>query len=66
MAERSAAIKAETCDECGNYTKIIYMDKAPEAEPFADDLASLDLDILVGDAGWARATPHPFLVPAAG
>jgi FdhE protein len=66
LAETSAAIKAETCDECGTYTKIAFMDKEPGTEPFADDLATLALDILVGEAGWARATPNPFLLPAAG
>ena len=65
VTERSDAIKAETCDECGTYTKIVYLEKDPAADPFADDLASVALDILVGEAGWARATPHPFLVPPA-
>jgi FdhE protein len=64
VAEQSAAIKAETCDECGTYTKIVYLEKDPHAEVFADDLASVALDILTGEAGWARANPHPFLVPA--
>jgi FdhE protein len=59
------AMKAETCDECRTYTKILYKDKDPEGEPFADDLATLGLDVLVSEAGWARATPNPFLVPAA-
>jgi FdhE protein len=58
-------VKAETCDECRTYTKIIYTEKAPEAEAFADDLASLGLDLLVGEAGWRRATPNPFLLPGA-
>jgi FdhE protein len=58
-------MKAETCEECRTYTKILYMDKDPDAEPFADDLATLALDILVGEAGWTRATANPFLVPAA-
>jgi FdhE protein len=65
IADQSAALKAETCDECRTYTKIVYMDKDPQAEPFADDLATLALDILVGEAGWARATANPFLVLAA-
>ncbi len=65
IAEQSPAMKAETCDECRTYTKILYMDKDPQAEPFADDLATVALDILVGEAGWARATPNPFLIPAA-
>jgi len=60
------AVKAETCDECRTYTKILYKDKEPEGEPFADDLATLGLDVLVGEAGWARATPNPFLAPAIG
>jgi len=64
VAEQSQAIKAETCDECGTYTKIVYLEKDPAAEPFADDLASVALDMLVGEAGWARAVPHPFLIPA--
>lgn len=59
-------VKAETCDECQTYTKIIYTEKAPDAEVFADDLASLGLDLLVDEAGWRRATPNPFLLPGAG
>ena len=58
------AVKAETCEECRTYTKIVYKDKAVDADPFADDLASFGLDLLVGEAGWARAAAHPFLVPA--
>jgi FdhE protein len=65
VAGYSPAVKAETCDECRTYTKIVYKDKDPEAEPFADDLATVALDLLVGEAGWMRATPNPFLVPAA-
>jgi FdhE protein len=60
---RSAALKAESCDECGTYRKIGYQDKAYDFEPFADDLASLTLDLLMGDAGFRRAAPHPWLWP---
>jgi len=59
-------VKAETCDECRTYTKIIYTEKAPSADAFADDLASVALDVMVGEAGWVRATPNPFLIPGAG
>jgi FdhE protein len=65
VAELPAAVKAETCDECRTYTKIVYKDKDPDAEPFADDLATVGLDLLVGEAGWARAAANPFLVPGA-
>jgi FdhE protein len=33
------------------------------AEPLADDLGSLALDVLMHDAGWRRAYPNPFLTP---
>ncbi len=60
---KKAMLKAESCDECGTYRKIGYQDKAYDFEPFADDLASLTLDLLIGDAGYRRAAPHPWLWP---
>lgn len=57
------AAKAETCDQCGTYTKILYLEKDPRLEPFADDLASYALDVLVEEAGWRRSAPNPFLMP---
>jgi FdhE protein len=45
------AVLAETCDECGSYLKIVYMDRNRDVEPVADDIASLALDLLVTDAG---------------
>lgn len=59
------AVKAETCDECGTYTKILYLEKDHQLEPLADDLASYALDVLVVEAGWRRAAPNPFLMPIA-
>jgi FdhE protein len=61
----SDALKAESCDECHTYRKIGYMEKDMEYEPFADDLASLTLDLLMGEAGYRRASPNPFLWPEA-
>jgi FdhE protein len=63
QAAKNAPLKAESCDECGTYRKIGYQDKAYDFEPFADDLASLTLDLLMGDAGFRRAAPHPWLWP---
>src|SRR5262249_14994082 len=45
------AVKAEVCAECGTYLKIVYMDRDPQVEPVADDLASLPLDLLLDEAG---------------
>ncbi|AOJ06490.1 formate dehydrogenase accessory protein FdhE [Burkholderia mayonis] len=59
----SEAIKAESCDECHTYRKIGYQDKDYDVEPLADDLASLTLDLLMGDAGYRRAAPNPLLWP---
>ncbi len=54
--------KAEACAECRAYSKIVYAEKDAAAEPFADDLGSLALDVLMADGGWRRAYPNPFLV----
>lgn len=62
IADGGGAAKAETCDACGGYGKIFYLDKDAAIEAIADDLATLGLDILVGEAGWSRAWPNPYLV----
>jgi FdhE protein len=54
--------KAETCGACRTYAKMIYQKQDMKADPFADDLASLGLDVLVGEAGWSRHAPNPFLL----
>lgn len=58
---RAPAIKAETCDRCHTYRKIFYQDKDLHVEPVADDLASLMLDVPVGEAGYSRASGNPLL-----
>lgn len=58
----SGAVKAEACDECGSYLKIMYMDKDPYVDPVADDLASLALDLMMGDSGILRSGPNLFLM----
>ena len=45
------AVLAETCDECGHYLKIGYMERDAGIEPCADDLATVALDILVAEQG---------------
>lgn len=60
----SGAVKAETCDECGAYVKIFYMDKDINLEIGADDLATLALDVLVDEAGFQRVGPNLLLQPA--
>lgn len=61
----SGAMKAESCDECGTYLKIAYMDKDPCVDPIADDLATLALDLMMGDSGISRSGPNLLLMIAA-
>jgi FdhE protein len=55
-------VKAETCDECRTYAKVMYEAKDTGVDPYADDLASLALDVMVSEAGWARHAPNPLLL----
>lgn len=57
------AISAETCPECQTYLKVLRQDKDPHVDPVADDLATLPLDILVGEEGFAPSGMNP-LMPA--
>ena len=54
-------IRAECCDTCHTYRKILYQEEDVAVEPVADDLASLALDLLLGEAGYRRANPNPLL-----
>lgn len=56
---------AETCEECGSYRKVVNQEKDPMAEPLADDLASLMLDLLMGEeTRFQRASANPLLYVA--
>jgi FdhE protein len=56
-------VRAETCDACKCYLKILYREKSPEADPVADDLATLALDLLVDEAGYGRTSPNLLFTP---
>lgn len=58
------AVRAETCDSCKSYLKIVYQEKDPNVEPVADDLATLALDMLVDEAGYLRSGPNLLLIGA--
>ena len=55
------AIRAESCEQCHTYRKILYQEKDVGVEPVADDLASLALDLLMGEAGYHRGSGNPLL-----
>jgi FdhE protein len=56
------AVKAETCDDCHTYAKMLYQAHDMAVDPFADDFATLGLDVLVAEAGWSRHAPNPLLL----
>lgn len=58
------AVRAETCDACKSYLKIVYQEKDPKVDPVADDLATLALDMLVDEAGYGRSGPNLLLIGA--
>ena len=58
----SGAVKAETCEECGTYLKIMHMDKDTQVDPIADDLATLALDLMMDESGKLRSGPNLFLI----
>ena len=59
---KADTVKAETCDKCRSYVKILYQVNDHLLEPLADDVASLGLDMLVAEEGWKRGGHNPFLL----
>jgi FdhE protein len=55
-------VKAETCDSCGGYVKILHQHKDPALDVTADDVATLGLDLLVREGGYRRGSFNPFVI----
>ena len=58
----AGTVKAETCDNCHGYVKVLYQVKDPELDPVADDVASLGLDLLLRGGAYRRGSFNPFLI----
>lgn len=56
-----ASVRAEVCDECHRWVKILYQTLNPTLDPVADDVASLGLDIALQDSDWRRGAFNPLL-----
>ncbi len=54
-------VKAEVCEACTKYLKLFYLERRPGADPVADDLATLALDMLVSERGYRRSGVNLFL-----
>jgi FdhE protein len=55
------AVRAETCDHCRKYRKILYEEVDTGVEPMADDLGTLALDLLLNEQNYHRASDNPML-----
>lgn len=66
LDDEQAAIKTESCGDCGTYLKIMYQEKDPNVDAVADDLASLVLDAHMEQEGFARSSINPLMFPGDG
>jgi FdhE protein len=55
-------VRAETCDSCRCYVKILQQVAAPDLDPVADDVATLGLDFLMRDGEYRRGAVNPYLL----
>lgn len=62
-APGKAPLRAECCPACESYLKQNYLENDAAAEPLADDLASLALDIRLDEEGFHRLAPNLMLAP---
>jgi FdhE protein len=60
-AEDAPGVKAEACDRCGAYVKLLDEEQRPGAEPAADDAATLALDLVVQGEGFRPAGANLYL-----
>ncbi len=55
-------VKAETCENCRGFVKIMHQHKDPALDPVADDIATVGLDMLLRESGYRRGAVNPFLL----
>jgi len=65
-APGKAPLRAECCPGCNTYLKQNYLENDAAAEPLADDLASLVLDMRLDEEGFHRLAPNLMLAPGSG
>ncbi|MDR0588810.1 MAG: formate dehydrogenase accessory protein FdhE [Burkholderiales bacterium] len=61
LDDHHAYVKAESCDDCKSYLKVVYQTLDPLVDPVADDLASIALDYQMEIQGFARSALNPLL-----
>jgi FdhE protein len=61
IAGGSATVKAETCESCHRYVKILHQHANASLDPVADDVATLALDLLLRQSEYRRGGVNAFL-----
>jgi FdhE protein len=62
IEDQPETVKAETCDTCRSYVKVVYQATNMELEALSDDVATVGLDMLLAEEGWKRGGQNPFLL----
>jgi FdhE protein len=62
IANEPEAVKAETCDSCGRYVKVLQQHVRRSVEPVADDIATLGLDLMLRQSEYRRGGVNHFLL----
>jgi FdhE protein len=57
-AEEIPWVRLEACDACHLYLKVIDLDRAQDAEPVADELGALALDLFAAEQGYRKISPN--------
>jgi FdhE protein len=65
-AEDGSGAKAEACERCGAYVKILDEERRPGADAAVDDVATLALDLAVAEQGFRPVGANPYLGAALG
>lgn len=55
-------VKAETCNTCRGYVKVVYQVDDSGLEALSDDIATVGLDMLLAEESWKRGGHNPFLL----
>ena len=60
VSEGEEVYRIDLCDQCHHYIKTIDYRSLEESDPCLEDLATLHLDVVAADKGYARVVPNPW------
>jgi len=63
IAGSGDVVRAEACPACRSYLKVMHQEKNFLVDPVADDIATLGLDLLMGEKDFARSGINFLMIP---